>query len=504
MYHIVTDPYTDRQGLTDHGPLQVGIIGVGTMGGALTLLLAEHGIDVSIHDTWEVNLNKTAKNAEAAGLSSRVHVCKDYDSLCQSFEGGRKVFMFSLPNGKPGDAVVKTLEKYVSEGDIVVDASNENYKVTQRRQETLRPYGVGYVGLGVSGGSYGARNGPSLMPGGEQWAVKLMLPILTKIAARDDQGRPCVTNVGAGGSGHFVKMIHNGIEHGIMSALAEAWELMDKGLGMTGDEIGDVFDSWNTQGELQGNFLVSISGPICRTKSRSGGRSLLHDIRDAVVQDANDSEGTGAWANMQAVQSHVPAPSLTAAHYMRIASSEIDQRVAVGNAIGSVTPGKLEVAASDRTPVLEQLRQAVYVTTVLCFVQGLDVLESENRREGWGVDIRRILEIWRAGCIIKSDYLSDLLEASYAEGLDVHPLCRPQIAQEVKKYWPSLKATVLDGLKSDAHIPCLSATLEYLKYMGNTDLPTSFTEAQLDSFGAHGHDLKAEPVRRLMKGKSAI
>lgn len=225
------------------------------MGGALTLLLAEHGVEVSIFDVWETNLKKTAKNAEAAGLSARVHVCKDYDGLCQSL-GPNKVFMFSLPNGRPGDSVVKTLESYVSEGDIVIDASNENYNVTQARKEILRPYGVAYIGLGVSGGSYGARNGPSLMPGGDKWAVDLIMPILTKIAARDDQGRPCVTNVGTGGSGHFVKMIHNGIEHGIMSALAEAWEIMDKGLEMTGDEIADVFDSWNANGELVCNHSL--------------------------------------------------------------------------------------------------------------------------------------------------------------------------------------------------------------------------------------------------------
>lgn len=228
---------------------KVGIIGVGVMGGALTLLLADHGIDVSIYDISKSNLERTSKNAEEAGLSSKVHVCEDYDTLCRSL-GTPKVFYFSLPNGRPGDAVVKELQKYVSKGDIIIDASNENYQVTQSRQEIFRPYGAAFVGMGISGGSFGARNGPSLMPAGERWAVEAIMPILTKIAARDDQGRPCVTNIGTGGSGHFVKMIHNGIEHGIMSALAEAWELMDKCLKMDGQEIGAVFDSWNAQGEL--------------------------------------------------------------------------------------------------------------------------------------------------------------------------------------------------------------------------------------------------------------
>jgi 6-phosphogluconate dehydrogenase len=216
------------------------------MGGALALLLADNGVHVSVHDIWETNLRKTEKAAEAAGLSSSVHICKDYDSLCASL-GSPKVFIFSLPNGRPGDSVVQTLKTYVTTGDVVIDASNESHKVTQARQQAL---GVAYIGLGVSGGSYGARNGPSLMPGGERWAVESLLPILTKIAARDEFGRPCVANIGTGGSGHFVKMIHNGIEHGIMSALSEAWGFMDKNLGMNGDEIADVFDSWIARGGL--------------------------------------------------------------------------------------------------------------------------------------------------------------------------------------------------------------------------------------------------------------
>lgn len=239
---------------------------MGTMGGALALLFADNGVDVSIHDTSASSLEKTVKNAEAAGLSSRIHVCHDHGALCQSL-GDRKVFIFSLPNGRPGDAVVERLGQYVTEGDIVIDGSNENYKVTQARQEILRPYGASYVGLGISGGSFGARNGPSLMPGGDHSAVELILPILTRIAARDDQGRPCVTNIGAGGSGHFVKMIHNGIEHGIMSALCEAWEIMDKCLEMDGDRIADVFDSWYTEGELVCFHDRVTSGASCVNNS---------------------------------------------------------------------------------------------------------------------------------------------------------------------------------------------------------------------------------------------
>lgn len=215
----------------------------------MALLFADNGLDVYVHDTSHSSLEKVASNAQAAGLSERVHICKDYDVLCQGL-GTPKVFMISLPNGRPGDAVVKQLQPHLTKGDILIDASNEYYERTQSRQDILRPLGVAYIGLGISGGSFGARNGPSLMPGGEKWAVEQVLPLLARIAAKDDHGRPCVTNIGPRGSGHFVKMIHNGIEHGIMSSLCEAWELMDKCLKMTGDEIGQVFDSWHAEGEL--------------------------------------------------------------------------------------------------------------------------------------------------------------------------------------------------------------------------------------------------------------
>jgi 6-phosphogluconate dehydrogenase len=228
----------------------MGVIGTGVMGSMLSLLFAEHaGIDVFIHDRSEKSMQLTAEKARNAGLENKIHVCKDYDTLCSSL-GSPKVFFFSLPHGRPGDAVVETLEPYLRPGDIVVDGSNEDYLVTQRRQHALQKLGVAFVGLGVSGGFSGARNGPSLMPSGDEWALDALMPLLTKIAAKDDQGRECVTKIGSGGSGHYVKMIHNGIEHGVMSTLAEAWQIMHKGVGMSGEEIGDVFDDWDRTGPL--------------------------------------------------------------------------------------------------------------------------------------------------------------------------------------------------------------------------------------------------------------
>lgn len=246
--------------LTNGGPVvangdsavinKIGVVGTGVMGSMMSLLLAEHaGVDVSIYDRSEASMQNTVEKARKAGLEHQVHVCHDMKTLCSTL-GSPKVFLFSLPHGQPGDGVVRSLTPYLTRSDIIIDGSNENYAVTQKRQGWLQSRGVSYVGMGVSGGFSGARNGPSLMPSGDEHALDLLLPLLKNIAAKDDQQRPCVAKIGSGGSGHYVKMIHNGIEHGVMSALCEAWGLMDNCMSMDGDEIGAVFDGWDADGEL--------------------------------------------------------------------------------------------------------------------------------------------------------------------------------------------------------------------------------------------------------------
>ena len=229
---------------------RIGIVGVGVMGSMLALLFAEHAnVEVSIFDVSLTNLDAAVTKAAEAGLAHKIKPFQNISDLCGSLDS-RKVILFSLPHGKPGDAVVQSLAPYLNQGDIVIDGSNENYKVTQKRQDWLSPRGISYIGMGVSGGFSGARNGPALMPSGNDEALDRLMPILRRIAARDEQGRTCVAKIGPGGSGHCVKMIHNGIEHGVMSVLAEAWSIMNDCLSMTGDEIAEVFDDWNQIGGL--------------------------------------------------------------------------------------------------------------------------------------------------------------------------------------------------------------------------------------------------------------
>lgn len=347
-----------------------------------------------------------------------------------------------------------------------------------------------------------------MCPGSDDETLSLVLPTLRKVAAKDTQGNPCVGRIGTGGAGHYCKMIHNGIEHGMMSAIAESWAIMQTGLGMSLDEIGDTFASWNDKGELKGTFLIWISRDICRTKDPESGERVLDWVEDKVVQDFTGEEGTGIWSNLEAVDKHVPAPTLTTAHYLRIASGDRHQRSTIQKTFGSGSgdpnrdhssqwpPQKLE-GVQDRAAFLEDLRMAVYTACLAAYCQGMIIIDKADKTHHFNVDYAELLQVWRAGCIIQADYISEqLLHPIYANRTSkpesTNPLYEASVAEELKKGFPALKRVVAKGVEADLVVPALGATLEWLKYQTSTVLPTSFYEAQLDYFGKHMFDRKGD------------
>ncbi|KAL8735956.1 MAG: hypothetical protein Q9166_000518 [cf. Caloplaca sp. 2 TL-2023] len=477
------------------------MIGCGSMGGGMALLFAEHGITVFLNDPSEETMDQLIAMAKKDGLADRLQKHNTYNELCKSL-GSPKVFVFSLPHGTVGDSVVDGLHPYLTKGDIIIDASNENWQNTQRRQGKLVPQGVYYIGMGVSGGYQAARRGPSMCPGGEERALDIVMPLLRQVAAKDSQGNPCVGKVGTGGSGHYVKMIHNGIEHGMMSALAEAWQIMNLGLRMHYDEIADEFARWNDDGELKGTFLVSIGADICRQKDEQG-RHVLSIVEDKVVQDVDGTEGTGIWSQLEAVRLHVPAPSLTTAHFIRLASAFRTDRKHVKEAFGGQFPvQEWNEANREKKAVLENLRRAVYAAFLASFVEGINIIDQAGRENRWDIDYAAVVQIWRNGCIIKADYITDMLAEIFSQpDADLDLLHNARVAQELKHAFPALKEIVAKAVEHNAIVPSLSATLEFLKYSTNTILPTQFYEAQLDYFGKHMFDLKSEPAGKPETGK---
>jgi 6-phosphogluconate dehydrogenase len=476
------------------------MIGVGNMGAMMSLLLAEYGIIVYHYDTSLKNSEALGYHARQHGLHDRIHSRTTHESLCGSLSSPR-VIMFSIPHGSAGDQTIDALKPWLSVGDMIIDASNEHWEATERRQRRLKPDSIEYVGMGVSGGYQSARHGPSLCPGGAPEALERLFPFLQTIAARDNNGRPCVAKVGPGGCGHYIKMVHNGIEQGMMGALCEVWGILIHGLGMSYEEISGVFKAWDDKGPLRANFLISIGADICKAKDPDDGSYVVDQVRDKVVQDYDDTEGTGTWTCEEGARLHVPIPVIAASHFFRLASADARQRDSISRSMEDFQPQNCNI--NDRNSFLEDLQNATYAAFLASFIQGLHLISAANEKHGWHLDFCAVLQIWRGGSIIQSDDIVDLLEAVYrSAGHDENNLLSHELVSRVfADALPSLKNTVAKAVESDAYIPALAATLEYLKYSGATNLPTSFQEAQLDYFGEHMYDLKSQGPGMPVTGK---
>lgn len=487
------------------------------MGGMMALLFAEYDIEVHIFDPATENVKKVLDQAKKAGLDSKVSHQKDYESLCKSLPSDSpKVFVLSVPHGSVGDKTIDGLEPFLSKGDLIMDASNEKWTHTERRQERLRPKGVHFIGMGVSGGYQAARHGPSISPGGSsKEALDVAWPFLTKIAAKDRQGRPCTAKLGVGGCGHYVKMVHNGIEHGLMGVLCEVWGIMANGLGWPLEEIAEVFERWNTNDDspLRSNFLIEIGAEICRRKEPGDeSKYVLSSIRDKVVQDVCEEEGTGTWTVGEAARLHISAPTIAAAHMARVQSAYAADREAAartfnkeaGASFGPRSTGAEVRTAEGTVKAARELLDATYACFLLAFVQGMHILAAADEEHGWGLDYADVMQLWRGGCIIQSDAIVDMLDGVLRSGGGANRrnlLAHPTIARELSKVAASLREVNVSALRMDAHVPALSASLEYLKYSASTDLPTSFQEAELDFFGHHMYDLKSEAAGDPVMGK---
>ena len=476
----------------------------------MSLLYADYGVEVHYYDPSDENCSKLQEYAKHLKAEDKIIQQKDYKQLCESITSGDepRIIAFSVPHGSVGDSTVESLQPFLKKGDVILDCSNEHYQNTERRQKKLEPNGIHYIGCGVSGGYQSARHGPSMSPGGDADAVEKVLPFLRRVAAKDKQDRPCTTHIGPGGSGHYVKMVHNGIEQGMMSSLCEVWGIMNNSMNMDYEEIASVFEEWNTTEPLRDNFLISIGVDINRTKDESG-KYVLANVRDKVVQDVNEEEGTGTWTCEESVNLHVPAPTIVSAHMFRLASADADRREHVQKSFkDNVKPKALVLEnphEKTRPAFLEDLRMALYAAFLSAFTQGIHIIKKKDKEQNWNLNYVNIMRIWRGGCIIESDAIADLLEkvlSSESDAPDDDILSHVEIGAELSKCYPSLKNVVLKCIEADAVIPSLSATLEYYKYSGSTELPTQFMEAQLDYFGGHMYDLKNEAVRPgTQKGK---
>ncbi|KAF2200992.1 6-phosphogluconate dehydrogenase C-terminal domain-like protein [Delitschia confertaspora ATCC 74209] len=464
------------------------------MGGGLALLFAENGVNVGLSDPSEKMMDQVIEKAENAGYHNKIKKFTDYGALTKYLSKPR-LLVFSLPHGSVGDKVLGGLMPHLSKGDIILDCGNEHFANTERRQTKCKDTGIHYLGVGVSGGYQAARAGPSICPGGDEEALKMVIPLLERIAAKDKNGKPCVGIIGRGGAGHYVKMIHNGIEHGMMSAICEAWGMMRK-LGMGYEEIGNVFKKWNDSGELRGTFLISIGADLSHKRDSASPSNplVISQVLDKVVQDVTGEEGTGVWSNTEAIEQHVPAFTLNVAHALRLASAYRGERVQANETSNGGFPAE-KLQLQDKEAFIEDLRQATYAACVASYIQGLNVILRADKAHDWNINYANVWQIWRGGCIIQADYISDVLLSARLKSRnreDVNLLFDPKTMEDVRKCYPALRRVVAKAVEADQVAPALSASLEYFKVVTGTDLPTSFYEAELDYFGSHMFDKKGE------------
>ena len=453
---------------------ELGMIGLGVMGRNLLLNIADHGFPVA---GWDQDPAKVeALRQEGRGLP--VQAAEGLEDLLAGLRAPRAV-MLLVPAGAPVDAVIGELVPLLRPGDLIIDGGNSFFKDTDRRAAALAGQGLLFLGLGISGGEEGARRGPSLMPGGDPEAYRRVRPLLEAVAARAPE--PCVAHVGPGSAGHFVKMVHNGIEYALMELIAEGYDLMKRGLGLDNGEIRRVFEGWSG-----GGYLMEITARIFARQDQRSGRELI----DAVAGVARQ-KGTGMWTSQCAMDLQVPAPTIDLAVVQRDLSAQDRLRDQAGLALPRATG--LRRHDGDRGVFLVHLDHALQAGRLMAFAQGLAVLGAASERYGYGLDLAAVAGLWRGGCIIRTPLLEDIRAAYRRRPQLENLLLDPELARAALAQEDGLRSVVCVGARLGLPIPGLMSALAYLDGLRSAWLPANLIQAQRDCFGAHGYERVDQP-----------
>jgi 6-phosphogluconate dehydrogenase len=448
-----------------------GVIGLGTMGRNLALNIEEHGFPVAV---WNLEMEWTdafLRDHPTAKFSG----AKTLEALVAALERPRRILMM-IPAGGPVDEMIQKLSPLLEAGDILIDGGNSYFEDTRRRESALREKRLHFVGCGVSGGEEGARYGPSIMPGGSDEAWARLKDVLEAIAAKTEAG-PCVTHVGPDGAGHFVKMVHNGIEYGDMQLIAEAYDVLHRGLGLTTPEAADVFEEWN-RGPLE-SFLVELTAHVCRVIDPETGQPLVD-----VIQDKAGQKGTGKWTAQVALDLAVAIPTIGAALDARVVSSLKDERVAAGRILAA-TDARAPFAGTDRAGWTHALRDALYAARVCSYAQGMALIAAGSAKYSWNINLAEMGRIWKGGCIIRARLLDPVRQAFTANPALVNLLVDPAIARDIQAAAPGWRRVAAAAATAGIPVPALGASLAYFDSYRTPRLPQNLTQAQRDAFGAH-------------------
>ena len=447
---------------------QFGVAGLGVMGQMIALNIERNGFPVVAYNRSEEKANRMREVAQG----KNVQVTQTVQELAELLEKPRRVLLM-VTAGKGTDAVISDLRGVFEPGDVIIDGGNAYFADSDRRREELEGTGIHFIGCGISGGEQGALWGPSIMPGGDRDAYGKLEPVLTKIAAKTDDG-PCVTYVGAGSAGHYVKMVHNGIEYGIMQVICEVYDILRKSLGLHTGEIHEIFSKW-TETEING-FLIEITAECLRRRDDVTGKPLVELILDTAGQ-----KGTGKWTAQTALDLGVPTPTLSMAVEARILSGLKERRVGASR----IVPGPTTKFDGDQEEAVSSLFNALYLAKVACYAQGMDLIREASQQFGYGIDLGEVARIWKGGCIIRSELLDPIKQAYQANPGLSNLLVDLNFSDGVNRCLPDLRDIV--SLASETGVPatCLGATLSYIDSYRSEFLPANLLQALRDNFGAH-------------------
>ena len=450
---------------------EIGMVGLGVMGRNLVMNMADHSFSVAGYDRDAAKVEELRKESAERNIDGVANIL-DFIALLRK----PRAIMMLVPAGAPVDSVIKDLLPHLDKGDLIIDAGNSYFKDTDLRARNLAAKGIHFLGVGVSGGEEGARHGPSIMPGGPKEAYERVRPVFEAVAAKVS-GDPCVTWLGPGSAGHFVKMVHNGIEYAVMQLFAEAYDLMKRGLGLNDDELHDVFSTWNN-GELNG-YLMEITSHIFSTVDKKTGKRLIDEILDVARQ-----KGTGMWTSQSAMELQVPIPTIDIAVAIRNLSVFEKQR----ESASAVLQRPVRRFEGDRDTFLGQVRQSLYAGMVITYSQGFAVLATASDKYEYHLNLEAVARIWRGGCIIRTVLLDDILTAYRNQPGLSNLLLDVDLASKVMANQEALRRVVCTAAELGLPALGLMTVLGYLDGYRSAWLPANLIQAQRDYFGAHTYE----------------
>ena len=453
---------------------QIGVVGMAVMGKNLALNIESRGYSVALFNRTAAKTEEVVKEHPDKKFKATYTI----EDFVAAIEKPRRILLM-VKAGAPTDATIKELLPHLDKGDILIDGGNTFFKDTIRRNEELANSGINFIGTGVSGGEEGALKGPSIMPGGQKEAYDLVAPILEQISAKAEDGAPCVTYIGPNGAGHYVKMVHNGIEYGDMQLIAESYDLMKNVLGLSVAEMADIFKEWN-EGELD-SYLIEITADILTRKDDLGTGKPIVDV----ILDAAGNKGTGKWTSQSALDLGVPLPLITESVFARYISAYKEERVTASKVLPAPATFKYD---GDKKELIEKIREALYFSKIMSYAQGFAQLRSASKEYDWDLPFGEIAKIWRAGCIIRARFLQKITDA-YDKNPDLENLVLDDYFLEItKKYQQAVREVVALAVQAGVPVPTFSSAIAYFDSYRSERLPANLIQAQRDYFGAHTYE----------------